>query len=112
MGAALQQALASRNEMPPSFSSSLWQPRQRRLRIGATWCRRIAVPRPAPRDRPRPPPAYHFFADAELIARADHFAVVDHDLQQLFALHLVAGFVLQRGDDLLGAASIISPVEE
>ena len=42
-------------------------------------------------------PAY-----AELIAGTNYFAVFDHKFKQFFALHLAAGFVLQRRYNLLG----------
>src|SRR5437773_8982010 len=41
-------------------------------------------------------------ADAELISSTDHSAVRDRDVEHLFALHLPAGLILQRGDDAPG----------
>src|SRR5437879_4943588 len=42
-----------------------------------------------------------FHADAELIAGPNDFSARDNQLELLFALHLPAGLVLQRGHDLL-----------
>ena len=92
----------------PFFSCSLWQPRQRLVRIGATRLSKNAgrdacsAARPAPRAPPvdsapqKSQRAIHlrFHADAELIARANHLAVRDRHVQQLFALHLPPGLVL------------------
>ncbi len=43
-----------------------------------------------------------FHADAELIAHTNYLAVRNNDIQQLFALHLTAGFIGQRGNNFLG----------
>src|SRR5205807_988860 len=40
-------------------------------------------------------------ANAELIACTNYLAVFDHEFKQFFALHLAAGFVLQRRHNLL-----------
>src|SRR5690242_19965451 len=86
-------------DTPPFFSSSLWQPRHRRLRIGSTLsskncCWAAAQPT-------RSTAALMLLAHAELIARTDHLSVVHYDFEHLLALHGMSGVVLQRGDNLL-----------
>lgn len=53
-------------------------------------------------------------SDAELISRAHHLTVIHYQLQQLLALELPAGFILQGSHDALGTGvkSITSPLEE
>src|SRR5256885_14513370 len=43
-------------------------------------------------------------ADGELVACADGLVVGEVDLKQFFALDLVAGFVLESGDDAFGGS--------